>query len=466
METSRFDSLVRSLGTTGTDRRTLASLLGGALLATLPLAAGARKDQRGKHKPENDNGRNHHAASVTSEKKKKKKKCKPESAAVTCVGKCGSVTNNCKKAVSCGSCACSGTCAVCFTCKAGSNTPGKCAPDPTKAGQSCGAPGNVCQTNGTCACQDSACANPKPVCGAETCQACTSHAQCQAAGKGGVCCNGSCFAGDCCDNSVCGHATPICTGHTCSACTSTSQCGNKEICDNGACEACDVCPTGCIYESPEQAIKVGWPDATEPITVRICPGTYGSIYKDSYTPNVTLIGAGDGANPTSNTILDGPGNADPEHPDAVVRFEGGGTSTLRGVRITGGIIGGVYNNSNTTLNLTNCTLSGNSSLISAPGGGSGGGISNAGALFVTNVAVEDNSADSRGAGIFNFGSDGGTIAFSGANVIADNVLVGSGAQGSAIYNQGNQSSSSAITGLGTVTFQGNDPEADQCHNCP
>lgn len=35
-------------------------------------------------------------------KRKKSKKCKPQSLAKTCAGKCGPVTNNCKKTVDCG----------------------------------------------------------------------------------------------------------------------------------------------------------------------------------------------------------------------------------------------------------------------------------------------------------------------------------------------------------------------------
>ena len=440
METSRFDSLVRALGEGGTTRRALTGLFGGALLAALPLAGGAKK-----------------------KKKKKKKKCKPEPVSTTCAGKCGSVTNNCKQVVACGSCACKSACGVCFTCQAGPNSPGTCVADAKQVGDPCGAAGQVCQANGTCACANSACANPTPVCGAQTCEACTSHTQCQAAGKGDICCNGSCFAGNCCDNSVCGNPTPICTQHTCSACTSTSQCATKEICDSGSCAVCDVCASGCTYSSPQEAIEAGYNNGDPSISVKICPGTYSRIYKHVHEPDATLIGAGDGADPASNTILDDPGTNDPDPPDWVARFEGG-TSTLRGVRITGGTGGGLLNNTGTTLHLTDCTIFDNSSLTSVPGGGDGGGITNAGTLLVTNVTVAENKATIRGAGIFNFGSDGATIAFSGVNLISGNVLEEENAPGSAIFNQGN--TPGVITGLNTVAFENNDPETDQCHGCP
>ncbi len=429
METSRFDSLVRALGEGGATRRTLARLMGGALLAALPLAGEAKK-------------------------KKKKKKCKPDSTAVTCNGKCGSVTNNCKQAVACGSCNCKQQCDVCFTCQAGPTTPGACVVDAKKVGQTCGAPGQVCQANGTCACRDSACANPTPVCGAVTCEACTSDAQCQAAGKGGVCCDGSCYAGDCCGNSDCDNPTPICTQHTCSACTSTTQCGNREICDDGSCEACDVCPGAgnCTYESPQQAIEAGYTAGASEITARICPGTYTRVYKHVHEPDVTLIGAGDGNDPASNTILDDPGTNDPNPPDWVARFEGG-TSTLRGVRVTGGTGGGVLNNF-ATLSVADCTITENA--IASQGGG----IQNNGVLNVTNVRVEGNSAANEGGGIFNF--SGSTITFAGDNLVADNTLTNPNAayRGSGISNQG------TIHGIATVTIRDNDPANSQCYGCP
>lgn len=51
-------------------------------------------------------------------KKKRKKKCKPEPAATTCAGQCGSITNNCKKVVDCGVCVCTPPCGACFACDA------------------------------------------------------------------------------------------------------------------------------------------------------------------------------------------------------------------------------------------------------------------------------------------------------------------------------------------------------------
>ena len=215
-----------------------------------------------------------------------------------------------------------------------------------------------------------------------------------------------------------------------------------------------MCPGAgnCTYESPKQAIEVGWPGATDPITVRICPGTYGRVYKDEYTPDVTLIGAGDGNDPASNTILDDPGTNEPNPPDWVARFEGG-TSTLRGVRVTGGTGGGVLNNF-ATLSLADCTIIGNT--IASQGGG----IQNNGGLTVTNVKVEGNFAANEGGGIFNF--SGSTITFAGDNLVEDNTLTNPNAayRGSGISNQG------TIHGIATVTIRGNDPADSQCFGCP
>jgi hypothetical protein len=196
----------------------------------------------------------------------------------------------------------------------------------------------------------------------------------------------------------------------------------------------------------------GWPEATEPITVRVCPGTYSRLYKDDRTPDVTIIGAGDGDDPASNTILDDPGTNDPHPPEWVARFETG-ASTLRGVRVTGGTGGGLYNNAS-TLTLTDCTFAGNAIV------GEGGGIVNNGVLNVTNVKVKGNFAGNEGGGIFNF--SGATITFAGSNLVADNTLTdpGSAYRGSGISNQG------TINGIATVTIQNNAPANNQCSGCP
>src|SRR5688500_14760044 len=111
MDDRHFDTL--TLVFTGGDSRR--RLLG--LLATLPIlggllgilspeetdAKGRRKRRKKRHKHGNRRRRAHGRG---------KKKCRAESAAQTCAGKCGSVTNNCQKSVDCGSCLCNPRCAV------------------------------------------------------------------------------------------------------------------------------------------------------------------------------------------------------------------------------------------------------------------------------------------------------------------------------------------------------------------
>lgn len=89
----------------------------------------------------------------------------------------------------------------------------------------------------------------------------------------------------------------------------------------------DVCASGCQATSIQQAIE----DAEDGATIRLCAETYNetlTIEKD-----VTLIGAGDGAD---GTVLDGQGNG------SVVTVPGlgvvlpGATVMLEGLRITGG----------------------------------------------------------------------------------------------------------------------------------
>ncbi|MFT4038624.1 MAG: hypothetical protein QM692_10625 [Thermomicrobiales bacterium] len=84
MHTTPGEHLVEALATFR-NRRAATALLGGML--AFPLLAMTESDARKK------------------KKKKRKKKCKANSAAQTCAGVCGSVTNNCNQAVDCGACA-------------------------------------------------------------------------------------------------------------------------------------------------------------------------------------------------------------------------------------------------------------------------------------------------------------------------------------------------------------------------
>jgi len=164
MDATRFDEFARALSTAGTRR----GLLG--LLVTLPLLGealafldldGADAAAKGKEKGKGRRkrrGRGDQNRELAAEKKrKKKKKCKPPSTAITCAGKCGPVTNTCKKTVNCGACVCNPNCAVCLTCQPGADGSGACVLDPQQQGDACGAPGQVCQADGSCRCDVNSC---------------------------------------------------------------------------------------------------------------------------------------------------------------------------------------------------------------------------------------------------------------------------------------------------------------------
>jgi hypothetical protein len=274
MDDSRFDELARALA--NPSRRAIfsaltATLLGGALgsggnvaEAKQKRGKGSTPDKRGKRSARRDHP---DAVQASGKKKKRKKKkkaptptsptaappppgCVPESAAQTCAGLCGTVTNNCGTPVTCGSCVCSPACPLCQRCNAAT---GRCEPNPAFLGEVCGAPGQVCQADGTCACDSESCAAgqrcnglacvcdgrscPTGCCDGTTCRmeddnacgtgggACTTCTSCQvcnragqceadlgqnrtscqlAGGGAGVCCNGVCCAGCCDANDNCG----------------------------------------------------------------------------------------------------------------------------------------------------------------------------------------------------------------------------------------------------------------------
>ena len=121
MDDRNFDALIRKL-TAGESRRRLLGLastsLGGGLSRLIELeeteGKGRRKRRKKRHKHGSGRRRNHD---------KPQKKCTPDSTAQTCAGKCGTIPNNCKTPVDCGSCACDPLCGECFVCQEGPYIP-------------------------------------------------------------------------------------------------------------------------------------------------------------------------------------------------------------------------------------------------------------------------------------------------------------------------------------------------------
>lgn len=278
MDAERFDRIVMHMGGRGSRR----GMLG--LLATLPLlgglfalleaddldAQGRRKRRKKRHKHGKGRRRKH-----------KKSKCKPHARTRTCAGKCGPVKNNCKKTVDCGSCECEPSCDECFVCNEKTRT---CGADPAQQGDPCGSTGQVCQADGSCACDADSCpagrvcvdgscvpdpgtcaagqnlchdgvapCGDHPGCqcvtttssatfcgmGSATCSDCSSDEDCTAVtGPGSVCAD---YSGDFCSCRQTGRRACVAP---CGQCTNNAQCGGG-ICCNGACNFECCTPADC-----------------------------------------------------------------------------------------------------------------------------------------------------------------------------------------------------------------------------
>jgi hypothetical protein len=217
LDVRHFDTLARALSAGSSRRHVLGALAGLPVLGGLagilsPEDAeghGRRKRRKKRHK--HGKGRRR-----TKPKHKKKQKqpdyptCIPPSRAQTCAGTCGEVVNTCGVVVDCGPCPCSPTCPACQSCDPATR---QCVADASQEGEACGAPGQVCQADGTCACT--------PI------TTCPAGADCGEYPDG---CGGFVTCPTTCDN-----PTPICTDNICGPCTADSECASSEICSEGQC---------------------------------------------------------------------------------------------------------------------------------------------------------------------------------------------------------------------------------------
>lgn len=141
MDAPQFDALSKGLSSGDTRRRVLGALATAPVLGGLAsLLARDEADARNKK-------HNHGLDAEKKRKKKKKKKCKPDATSVTCSGKCGNVTNNCKQTVSCGTCPCKPSCAG--KCSGGSDGCGGSCTGDCGANQICD--DGICHTCDVCA---------------------------------------------------------------------------------------------------------------------------------------------------------------------------------------------------------------------------------------------------------------------------------------------------------------------------
>lgn len=193
-------------------------------------------------------------------------------------------------------------------------------------------------------------------------------------------------AGACCQ--------PQCTGTTCGGsdgCGGTCGCAAGTVCHTGTCRACTVTCTGSDISCGlrlSQALEVGG-------EIFVCPGRYAGTFhiKGAAT---TLVGAGPGEDPASNTILDSRGIG------SVVTVESVPAS-LSGLRVMGG-----------RENIAAGDLLGAGNGIAAWGGDVdidnfsivdnraqvGGGIVATKRLRLTHGTIERNIATEAGGGIF------------------------------------------------------------------
>lgn len=221
MDDSTFDRLARRLEALASRRTALGALSGAGLVAAL---AGSRLD-------------------ASAKRKKKKKKCKPESNSATCSGRCGSVKNNCKKSVECGSCP---DCARCVS--------ELCEGDPGKEGTPCGQTGQICDANGTCACNASSCGLGKG-CFNGVCEECgDTDEQCcpgNSCDGGKVCLSGTCelcgfVGGPCCSSNNCVPSFGSgCFDGTCELCGAAGE----QCCPGGICNFGNLFCTGGACQS-------------------------------------------------------------------------------------------------------------------------------------------------------------------------------------------------------------------------
>jgi predicted outer membrane repeat protein len=168
----------------------------------------------------------------------------------------------------------------------------------------------------------------------------------------------------------------------------TPSCGTNELCVDGRCQPCSVT----CNSAPEQCGEALQKALSKGGTVYACPGRYA---RNFLLPNdVALIGAGQGMDPSSDTILDAQGQGN------VVRVSLGTTTTLRDVRITGGKAfghgGGIENRG--TLVLSSCTIDDNHAPVPNSGGG---GIGNFYVATLKNCTVSRNTSSTAGGGIYN-----------------------------------------------------------------
>lgn len=386
MDTNHFARLARIVAVPDSRRRLLRALaalpVAGGLLDILDpddvAGNGRRKRRVKKHK--HGKGRRR--------KKRKPKTCKAEPASQTCAGKCGSVINNCRKAVACGTCGCTGS----------------------------------------------------------------------------------------------------------------DQCASGQVCDGGTCAACNVTCAGTAAECGA-TLQAAIEAASAGARLRLCPGAYQGGF--TIGKALTLVGAGQGSDPQTSTILDG-------NTTQRVLLVQGGTSdvTLEHLRVARGEVGsglgGGILHRGKTLVMQDCTVAANRGRLGgglladngsplqmtrcavldnvAPFDGTstaGGGLVVSPGTTLTDCTITGNTAEQgHGGGILAISTVGEPVTLAGATVIQRNTAHWGGgifsSQGAMLIGAtcritGNQAAAGLGGGIyregGTVTLQGPAPSPIVTANC-
>lgn len=193
-------------------------------------------------------------------------------------------------------------------------------------------------------------------------------------------------------------ATPgPCTAKSCAA---NAECGSGAICASGTCQTCSVTCNGdsaaCGAALQQQLDQGG--------TVYVCPGRYAGRF---VAGAVTVVGAGEGEDPATNTVLDA------QDLGRTLSLNNGVTTSLARLHITGGQSGGssgggLYGQ-NCDVKMSACTFEGNSAQA-------GGGLYVSGGRFQGNAVTFTNNTATTYSG-------GGLFIVKGAKATITNSLI-------------------------------------------
>ena len=252
-------------------------------------------------------------------------------------------------------------------------------------------------------------------------------------------------------------------------CGGKCTCKAGSLCDGKTCRPCDVTHDGNNVSSGE---KLRQKLAASTGTIRVCPGRYAGYFTHA---GGDVLGAGNGTDPATNTILDATGLSVPDgNTRAVLAVASGALSRINNLRVTGsstqslhgvyvpaggtmtlekGVVtgtrgfGGYGIMVNGTFNALESTISGNGPLSPSVSGGGGIYVDTTSGVYLEKCRVVDNQAyTSHGGGITLFA---GNMSIFTTEISGNKALGGAAYRGGGLYSfHGNVSMNSGtrITG--------------------